>query len=136
MHAPTSHSTELPGVRTVTGGSAYETRPVTTLMGRFESAAGCVRRCDPSAPPEIIRFHTRGLAGDYYQALSVAAGMRLRLLGTLHARGELAEPAVSQSARVRLARQQRQAWQQLQWLMAEMYRLDKEDAVTAAESAV
>jgi hypothetical protein len=131
MHIPTAHSTELPGVRTVTVSSSYDTKPVSTLMGRRESpAAGCARRCDPAAPPEIIRFHTRGLSGDYYQALSAAAAMRLRLLGTLHARGELAGPAIPQSARVRLAGQQRQAWQQLQWLMAEMYRLDTESAAT------
>lgn len=135
MHVPTSQSTELSGVRTVTASSTYEAKPVNAVMGWRESSPG-VRRCDPSAPPEIIRFHTRGLTGDYYQALSTAATMRLRLLGTLHARGELAGPAVSQSARVRLAGQQRQAWQQLQWLMAEMYRLDKESAATATESAV
>jgi hypothetical protein len=132
MPVPTSHSTELPGFRTVTVGSVYDTRPVSTLVGRLESPAGA-RRCDPAAPPEIIRFHSRGLSGDYYQALSAAAAMRLRLLGTLHARGELAGPAVPQSAKARLAGQQRQAWQQLQWLMAEMYRLDAES--TVAESA-
>jgi hypothetical protein len=138
MPVPATHSTELPGVRTVTVGSAYDTNPVTTLVGRRESpATGRARRCDPAAPPEIIRFHSRGLSGDYYQALSAAAAMRLRLLGTLHARGELAEfsgSGVPQSARVRLAGQQRQAWQQLQWLMAEMYRLDTEG--TATDSAV
>lgn len=134
MPVPTSHSTDLPGVRTVTVSSAYDTKPVATLVGRRESpAAGGARRCDPAAPPEIIRFHSRGLSGDYYQALSAAAAMRLRLLGTLHARGELAGPAVPQSAKARLAGQQRQAWQQLQWLMAEMYRLDAESAV--AENA-
>jgi hypothetical protein len=132
MHVPTSHSTELSGVRTVTVGSAYETKPVTSLAGRRETSA-TGRRCDPAAPPEIVRFHSRGVSGDYYQALSAAAAMRLRLLGTLHARGELADPAVPQSARVRLAGQQRQAWQQLQWLMAEMYRLDHEG--TATDSA-
>jgi hypothetical protein len=135
MHVPTSNSTELPGARTVTLGSVYEAKPVTTLVGRREAPPAGARRCDPAAPPEIIRFHSRGLSGDYYQALSAAAAMRLRLLGTLHARGELEGTAVPQSARVRLAGQQRQAWQQLQWLMAEMYRLDHEGTATA-DSAV
>jgi len=63
------------------------------------------------------------VSGDYYQALSAAAHMRLRLLCTLHARGEL---ALREAARERLAGQQRQAWLQLQWLMAEMRRLDSE----------
>lgn len=76
------------------------------------------------APPEILRFRTGGVAGDYYHALSSAAAMRLRLLGTLHARGELAGPAAREAVRARLAAQQRQAWQQLQWLVAEMRRLD------------
>jgi hypothetical protein len=135
MPVPATYSTELPGVRTVTVGSAYDTNPVTTLVGRRESpATGRARRCDPAAPPEIIRFHSRGLSGDYYQALSAAAAMRLRLLGTLHARGELAGSAVPPSSKTRLAGQQRQAWQQLQWLMAEMYRLDAES--TVAENAV
>jgi hypothetical protein len=79
------------------------------------------------APPEILRFRSRGVSGDYYQALSTAAAMRLRLLGTLHARGELAGPAAREATRRRLAAQQRQAWQQLQWLVAEMRRLDEDD---------
>jgi hypothetical protein len=81
---------------------------------------------DAQAPPEILRFRSRGLSGDYYQALGTAATMRLRLLGTLHARSELAGPTAREATRERLLAQQRQAWQQLQWLMAEMRRLDAE----------
>lgn len=77
------------------------------------------------APPEIIRFRRRGITGDYYQALGAAAQVRLRLLGSLHARGELDGSAPRESARRRLAAQQHQVWQQLQWLVAEMRRLDK-----------
>ena len=76
------------------------------------------------APPEIIRFRRQGIAGDYYQALGAAAQVRLRLLATLHARGELGS-ASRESARLRLAAQQNQVWQQLQWLVAEMRRLDE-----------
>ena len=108
MPAPTSRSrsTGLPPIRPVTVDAGFE------------------------APPEIIRFQSRGRGSgssgdDYYKALSAAAAMRLRLLGTLHARSELAGPAVRESAKVRLAAQQRQAWQQLQWLMAEMKRIDE-----------
>jgi hypothetical protein len=79
-------------------------------------------------PPEIIRFR-RGTTGhdaanaDYYQALGAAAQVRLRLLGTLHARGEL-DDAGREAARQRLAAQQTQVWQQLEWLVNEMRRLD------------
>lgn len=77
------------------------------------------------APPEIIRFRRQGITGGYYQALGAAAEVRLRLLGTLHARGELSQSASRESARRRLAAQQSQVWQQLQWLVAEMRRLDE-----------
>lgn len=80
------------------------------------------------APPEIIRFRSRGLTGDYYQALGAAAQVRLRLLSTMHTRSELDSPAASEAARVRLAAQQNQAWRQLQWLVAEMRRLDAGDS--------
>jgi len=77
------------------------------------------------APPEIIRFRRRGIAGDYYQALGAAAQVRLRLLATLHTRSELGGAESRESARLRLAAQQHQVWQQLQWLVAEMQRLDQ-----------
>jgi hypothetical protein len=77
------------------------------------------------APPEIIRFRRRNVTGDYYQALGAAAQVRLRLLGTLHARGELSGSGSRESARRRLAAQQQQVWQQFQWLVAEMRRLDE-----------
>lgn len=79
-------------------------------------------------PPEIIRFNRGGTAGNYYQALGAAAQVRLRLLGTLHARGELGICTPRESARQRLAAQQNQAWRQLQWLVAEMQRLDDADS--------
>jgi|GEM_PF-3879971 len=78
------------------------------------------------APPEIIRFRRQGIGGDYYQALGAAAQVRLRLLSSLHARGELSDSVSRESARQRLAAQQSQVWQQLQWLVAEMRRLDEE----------
>lgn len=109
MPAPTARSGEFSGIRTVMVDAGFET----TFM-------------DLEAPPEIVRLRASGASGDYYQALSSAAAMRLRLLGTLHTRGELAGPAQREEARVRLAAQQRQAWKQLQWLMAEMRRLDAE----------
>lgn len=77
------------------------------------------------APPEIIRLRRRGTSGDYYQALGAAAQVRLRLLATLHTRGELDGSASRESARRRLAVQQSQVWQQLQWLVDEMRRLDE-----------
>jgi hypothetical protein len=76
------------------------------------------------APPEIVRFRRSGMTGDYYQTLGAAAQVRLRLLSTLHARSELRTSTAEESARKRLAAQQRQAWQQLQWIVAEMRRLD------------
>ena len=76
------------------------------------------------APPEIIRFRRRNVTGDYYQALGAAAQVRLQLLGTLHARGELGGSASREAARLRLVAQQHQVWQQLQWLVAEMRRMD------------
>jgi len=79
------------------------------------------------APPEIIRLRRRGKIGDYYEALGAAAQVRLRLLTTLHARGELDGLASRESARRRLATQQSQVWQQLQWLVDEMRRLDEAD---------
>jgi len=102
MPAPTSRSAEFRPRRSVTVDPDFE------------------------PPPEIMRYRSRHLSGDYYQALSTAAAMRLRLLSTLHARSELSGPQVREAARTRLAAQQRQAWQQLQWLMAEMRRLDAE----------
>jgi hypothetical protein len=117
MPAPMSRSTEQSTVRPVTVDPDFE---ATFAGGR------AVRREELETPPEIIRFQSRGLSRDYYQALGTAAAMRLRLLGTLHARGELGGPAMGEAARARLAAQQRQAWQQLQWLMAEMRRLDAE----------
>jgi hypothetical protein len=77
-------------------------------------------------PPEIIRFRrgTAGTDGDYYQALGAAAQVRLRLLGTLHARSEL-DGDGREAARRRLAAQQTQAWKQLEWLVTEMRRLDE-----------
>jgi len=77
------------------------------------------------APPEIVRFRRRGTTGDYYQALGAAAQVRLRLLGTLHARSEMGGSASRESARRRLAAQQNQVWRQLQWLVDEMRRLDE-----------
>ncbi|HEY3261309.1 MAG TPA: hypothetical protein VGJ95_13755 [Pseudonocardiaceae bacterium] len=77
------------------------------------------------APPEIIRFRRRGFSGDYYQALGAAAQVRLRLLATLHARSELSGSESRESARQRLVAQQHQVWQQLQWLVDEMRRLDE-----------
>jgi hypothetical protein len=85
------------------------------------------------APPEIVRFHRSGVTGDYYQALGAAAQMRLRLLGTLHARSELRPVTAGDSARKRLAAQQNLAWQQLQWLVAEMRRID--DGATGRKPA-
>lgn len=82
---------------------------------------------DGPAPPEIIRFRRSGNTGDYYQALRAAAQVRLRLLGTLHARGEFSGfggVIPSESATRRLEAQQTLAWQQLQWVVAEMRRLD------------
>ncbi len=79
---------------------------------------------DGMAPPEIIRFRRDGVSGDYYQALGTAAQVRLRLLATLHARAELSDSASRESVRRRLAAQQHQVWQQLEWLVAEMRRLD------------
>jgi hypothetical protein len=107
MPAPTARSGELSGIRTVTVDAGFETPFL-----------------DLEAPPEIIRFRASDAPGDYYQALSAAAAMRLRLLGTLHQRAELAGPSQREAARARLAAQQDQAWKQLQWLMAEMQRLD------------
>ena len=72
------------------------------------------------APPEIIRFRRNGVTGDYYQTLGAAAQVRLRLLGTLHTRGELGGPTS------RLVAQQNQIWRQLHWLVAEMRRLDED----------
>lgn len=80
-----------------------------------------------TAPPEIVRFRRRGKAGDYYQALGAAAQVRLRLLGTLHTRREMGGLASREAARRRLAAQQSQIWQQLQWLVDEMRRLDELD---------
>lgn len=79
------------------------------------------------APPEIVRLRRRGRASDYYQALSGAAQVRLRLLVTLHARGELESSANREASRQRLAAQQTQVWQQLQWLIDEMRRMDELD---------
>jgi hypothetical protein len=76
-------------------------------------------------PPEIVRFRRQGTTGDYYQALGAAAQVRLRLLATLHARGALNGCVSRESARRRLAAQQSQAWQQLQWVVNEMRRLDE-----------
>jgi hypothetical protein len=76
-------------------------------------------------PPEIVKFRRDGLTGDYYQALGAAAQVRLRLLGTLHARSEQAGSASREAIRRRLDVQQRRVWQQLQWLVAEMRRLDE-----------
>ena len=132
MHAPTSHPTELSRVRSVTVDAEFETKPVTAfLTGRGGPASGvdaALLGADCEAPPEILRFHSEGRSGDYYHALSTAAAMRLRLLGTLHLRRELAGPAPRESTLARLAAQQHQAWRQLHWLMAEMRRLDAESA--------
>jgi hypothetical protein len=106
MQVPSTRPADRSGTQTVTVDSEF-------VRTEFEQA-----------PPEIIRFRSGGVAGDYYHALSNAAAVRLRLLGTLHTRGELAGPAAREAARRRLAAQQRQAWQQLQWLVAEMRRLD------------
>jgi len=77
-------------------------------------------------PPEIIRLRRRGTTGDeYYQALGAAAQVRLRLLASLHARGELDGSTCRESTRRRLAAQQNQVWQQLLWLVHEMRRLDE-----------
>lgn len=81
------------------------------------------------APPEIIRFrssHTT-LGDEYYQALGAAAQVRLRLLGTMHARAELDDATTSEQRRAvreRLAAQRRRVWRQLQWITTEMRRLD------------
>lgn len=81
------------------------------------------------APPEIIRFRRDGgMTGDYYRALGAAAQVRLRLLSTLHARSELTDTTSHEAVRRRLIAQQTRVWQQLQWLVAEMRRLD--EAVT------
>jgi hypothetical protein len=83
---------------------------------------------DGPAPPEIVRFLSRGVPGDYYQALRSAALVRLRLLGTLHARSEFSgfEGVLpSDSATRRLEAQQTLAWDQLQWVVSEMRRLDR-----------
>lgn len=123
MPAPTSPSTDVSGRGSVTVAPGLGRDFETTLVRvpDASTAGDC-----PEAPPEILRLRSRGVSGDYYQALSTAAAMRLRLLGTLHARSELVGPTVREAARARLAAQQRQAWQQLQWLMAEMHRLDAE----------
>ena len=76
------------------------------------------------APPEIIRFRRQGRTGGYYQALGAAAQVRLRLLGTMHARSELGGSDSRESVRQRLVAQRHQVWQQLQWLVDEMRRLD------------
>ncbi|HEY0640067.1 MAG TPA: hypothetical protein VGD67_20720 [Pseudonocardiaceae bacterium] len=80
---------------------------------------------DGSAPPEIVRFRRNRDGGDYYQALSAAAHVRLRLLGTLHTRTALADNSASPAARARLAAQQERTWRQLRWLLAEMRRMDQ-----------
>lgn len=77
------------------------------------------------APPEIIRFRRRGVTGDYYQALGAAAQVRLMLLGSMHARSELDGSSSREASRRRLAAQQHQVWQQLQWLVDEIRRLDE-----------
>lgn len=90
-------------------------------------SAPSVSADDGTAPPEIVRFRRSGSTGDYYQALRAAAQVRLRLLGTLHARGEFSGfggVMPSESATRRLEAQQNLAWQQLQWIVAEMQRLD------------
>ncbi len=79
---------------------------------------------DGPAPPEIIRFRRSGMAGDYYAALGAAAQVRLRLLSTLHARSSLGGVQPTESAMRRIEAQQRQVWEQLQWVVAEMRRLD------------
>src|SRR5262249_62092952 len=59
MHIPTSHSTELPGVRTVTVGSVYDTKPVPAIISRREAPApGRPQRRDPPAPPRALRVPT------------------------------------------------------------------------------
>lgn len=78
------------------------------------------------APPEIIRFRRGNASGDYYQALGAAAQVRLRLLGTLHTRAKLDGDGKGRNAsRRRLEAQQTQVWQQLEWLVSEMRRLDE-----------
>lgn len=83
---------------------------------------------DGPIPPEIARFLRRGVPGDYYQALRAAAQVRLRLLGTLHARSEFSGfdgVLPSDSATRRLEAQQTLVWEQLQWVVSEMRRLDQ-----------
>ena len=84
------------------------------------------------APPEIVRFRRAGMPGDYYQALGVAAQVRLRMLSTLHLRTSLGGAPPTAAALRRIEAQQHQLWQQLQWVVAEMRRLDAAGAAGVA----
>lgn len=108
------------------------TRPAFPDLDRKGSQASTLLEFmpdDPGPPPEIVRFRASHptLGDDYYQALSAAAQVRLRLLGTLHTRGELDDGAPSRrrsAVRDRLAARRRQVWRQLHWITTEMRRLD------------